>query len=87
MPAKLPWLSNAGFVIIILNVANGFTLISSLLDGVMYGSPGVITIALARSVAGGKLKTDHTPALVNVVAKVDLRVVIAAGISPPVMQD
>jgi hypothetical protein len=35
---------------------------------------------LARSVAGGKLKTDHTPALVNVVASVLRNVVIAAGI-------
>jgi hypothetical protein len=49
----------------------------------MYGSPGVITTLLASNVGGGKLKTDHTPAFVSVVAKVDLRVVIAAGISPP----
>jgi hypothetical protein len=66
-----------------LKVANGAILIKSLLDGVKYGSPGVITILLGISVAGGKLNVFHTPVLVRSVASVDLSVVIAAVISRP----
>ena len=39
-----------------------------------------MTTALASNVAGGKLNTDHTPALASVVANVLRNVVIAAGI-------
>ena len=53
MPARLPWLSRAGTQIIILKFANGAISMYSLLDGVRYGSPGVITILFGINVAGG----------------------------------
>ena len=83
MPAKLPWLSNAGVVISTLKFANGARVVWSLLLGTMYGSEGVITTLFARSVAGGKLNVDQTPAFAKSVASVHLSVVIAAGISLP----
>ena len=49
----------------------------------MYGSSGEIMTELAIGLAGGKENTDQTPSFVKAVAKVDLRVVIAATISPP----
>jgi hypothetical protein len=53
MPARLPWLSRAGTQIINRKFANGAMFICSLLEGVRYGSPGVITILLGINVAGG----------------------------------
>jgi hypothetical protein len=84
MPARLPWLSNAGVVMRILKFANGAILVMSLLDGTKYGSPGVITRLFASNVAGGNEKVDHTPAFAKSVASVLRSVVIAAGISRPV---
>jgi hypothetical protein len=55
MPAKLPWLSNAGTVIVILKFACG--LIAAWLKwplaGTMYGSAGDTITLLAKMVAGG----------------------------------
>jgi hypothetical protein len=84
MPARLPWLSNAGAVIKILKFAKGAKPVCSLLLGTIYGSDGKIFTLFASKVLGGKLKVDHTPALARSVASVPRNVVIAAGISRPV---
>ena len=47
----------------------------------------MITTLFTISVLGGKAKVDQTPAFAKSFAKVLRRVVIAAGISPPVMLD
>jgi hypothetical protein len=83
IPARLPWLSNAGVVTSTLKFAKGARVVWSLLLGTMYGSEGVMTTLFARSVAGGKLNVDQTPAFAKSVANVPLSVVIAAGISLP----
>jgi hypothetical protein len=83
MPAKFPWLSRAGAAIKILKLARGAILVTSLLDGTKYGSPGKIFTLFARSVGLGKANVDHTPGFAKSVASVLLSVVIAAGISRP----
>ena len=50
----------------------------------MYGSSGEIMTELAIGLAGGKENTDQTPSFCKAVAKVDLRVVIAAVIQPTI---
>jgi hypothetical protein len=83
IPARLPWLSKAGAAIRILKLAKGAILVTSLLDGTKYGSPGKIDTLFARRVLFGKLKVDQTPGFAKSCASVLLRVVIAAGISLP----
>ena len=60
-----------------MNRANGAMVMWLLLLGTMYGSAGKITHELANGVSGGNSKMDHTPLLVNVVANVDRKVVMA----------
>ena len=84
IPFRLPWLSRAGTAIKILKLASGASVICVLLLGTKYGSDGVTTTELAKRVAGGKLNTDQTPALVKAVASVP-RSVVTAAISLPRM--
>ena len=80
IPARFPWLSSMGTVIIILKEACADSEFCELFDGVKYGSEGATITEFARIVGGGKLKVDQTPAFVKIVAISDRRVVIAAVI-------
>lgn len=84
IPAKLPWLSNAGTAIKILKVASGAIVALSLLVGVTYGSPGIIDTLFANNVGAGYANVLQTPALARSVASVPRKVVIAAGIYQPI---
>lgn len=67
----------------ILKFTLGATVEYMLFDGSMYGSSGWIITEFAMGVAGGKEKTDHSPALSSALARVDLSVVTATDISQP----
>jgi hypothetical protein len=53
----------------------------------MYGSAGATTTLLARIVLGGYAKVLHTPALARAAATVLRKVVMAAVISQPYLQE
>jgi len=82
MPCRLPSLSNIGIVTIILKFAKGEMLALLLLLGVKYGSAGATTTLFANKLLGGKAKTEKL-ASARAAAIVARRVVIGAGISPP----
>lgn len=84
IPARFPWLSSMGTVIIILKLAKAGREFCELFDGSKYGSPGVTITEFARIFGGGKLEVDQTPGFAKISAIVVRSVVIAAvGIIPP----
>ena len=54
IPARLPSLSRSGTMMLIIKLANGATVVRSLLVGVMYGSAGITITELGIGLAGGK---------------------------------